>query len=49
MSLQSNWVSFMKFSKVLLELLMAWLCFYGVIETQCLWNFDRFSEVWGGK
>ena len=23
--------------------------FYDVIETQCPWNFDRFSEFWGGK
>ena len=23
--------------------------FYGVIETQCTWNFDRFIEFWGGK
>ena len=37
MSLQSAGVSFLKFSKVLLEWLMTWLCFYNVKETWNTW------------
>ena len=49
MSLQSTWVSFMKFYKNFITVIDGMVVFYDVIETQWPWNFDRFSECWGGK
>ena len=49
MSLQSTWVSFMEFYKIFIRVIDDMVVFYDVIEAQCPWNFDRFSEFWGGK
>ena len=49
MSLQSAWVTFMKFYKIFIIVIEGMVVFYDVIGTQCPWNFVRFSEFWGGK
>ena len=48
MSLQSTSVSFMNF-KNFIRVIDGMVVFYEVIETQCPWNFDRFSEFWMGN